>query len=328
MSETRPLPSSDEHSETSTWDVASLAQALNTTPQAIDDSPFGQGWRFVVGEGSAPSLDLYPAAGVLRLVLENTEVTLHSLAPPIVGAEQLIFEPVQAGTVLRHLSVTRRGEVTLLLVPLAETPDLTFRRTTLREGVADEEAYLPSLPAGESPQCTLSAERSFGDRPHATTIPPELAEFLRHQDYVCLTETTDRGTVLIIKVPTADIASVRGPVPILLRQDLYRHPAAPVIRLLVTIFDQPARPLALETFINVADLHQRANYAALTTQTELPLLFYDEALMHQLSKVVPFRQQQEVAAILSVAERSLGSIPQEEFNFDLAKAGVVQATQL
>jgi hypothetical protein len=173
-----------------------------------------------------------------------------------------------------------------------------------------------------------SAEQSFGDRPHDTALPPELAEFLKKQDYVCLTEATDRGTVLLIKVPSTDIASIRGPVPILLRQELYQHAAAPVIRLLVSIFDHPARPLALETFINVADPHQRANYAALITQAELPLLFYNEALMHQLSKVLLFRQQQETAGILAVAERYAGAIPQEGFNFERAKAAVMQATRL
>src|SRR6266516_8215030 len=97
-----------------------------------------------------------------------------------------------------------------------------------------------------------SPEQSFGERllPPGV-LPPDLAAFLQDQDYACVTEATDHGTVLVIKVPTPDIESVRGTVPILLRQSLFQHPAAPVIQMVVRIYDQPEHPLALETFINV-----------------------------------------------------------------------------
>src|SRR5262245_55538011 len=111
-------------------------------------------------------------------------------------------------------------------------------------------------------------EQIDDNRPHDPTVfPPELADFPRPHDYVCVTETTAQGTVLVIKVPSADIASLRGPMPILLTQPFYPHPAAPVIQMVVRIFDKPRRRLALETFINVGNDEQRARYAALATQT-------------------------------------------------------------
>lgn len=86
---------------------------------------------------------------------------------------------------------------------------------------------------------------------YPTSLPPELAAFLKDQEYACVTEATNVGTVFVIKALAAEIASVRGRVPILLEQALFQHPAAPVIRLVFRIFDQPESPLALETFINM-----------------------------------------------------------------------------
>src|SRR5262245_41993527 len=109
-------------------------------------------------------------------------------------------------------------------------------------------------------------------------LPPELAAFLQDQRYACLTHATNQGTVLVLKTPRSEIESVRGTVPIQVRHELHRHPSAPVIRMVVTIYDQPTRPLAFDTFINVADPEQRDDFAALASQTELHLLFYDEQL--------------------------------------------------
>jgi hypothetical protein len=159
-------------------------------------------------------------------------------------------------------------------------------------------------------------------------LPPELAEFLKDQDYACVTQATDIGTVLVLKIPTPDIQSVRGAIPILLRQELHQHPAAPVIRLVLTFYDQLESPLSLETFINVADEQQRTNFAALAAQEELPMLFYDEALALQLTKVMSYRNREEAAAILMAAEQLLGSLSSEHVDFDQAKAAVMEATRL
>ena len=159
-------------------------------------------------------------------------------------------------------------------------------------------------------------------------LPAELAEFLKDTDYACLSQATDQGTAFVMKVPGREIDSVRGAVPIELRQELYTHPAAPVIRLVFTIYDQPDTPLALESFINVGDEQQRADFAALSTQTELPLLFYDETLTHQLTKRVPYRFPQDAALLLQIAEEALQAIPPEQRDFELAKAAVLFSSDL
>src|SRR3712207_1292033 len=88
-------------------------------------------------------------------------------------------------------------------------------------------------------------------------LPPELAAFLGQHDYAALLHATDLGPVLVVKAPGHEIVSVRGRVPIGFNHELYDHPAAPVIRIVTRIYDQPARPLAFETFVNVGDPDQR-----------------------------------------------------------------------
>jgi hypothetical protein len=159
-------------------------------------------------------------------------------------------------------------------------------------------------------------------------LPSALAAFLQDQPYTCLTQATDRGTVLVLKAPGHEIERVRGQIPIQLRHELHQHPTAPVIRMVVTLYDQPARPLAFETFINVEDLQQRADYAALATQPKLHLLFYDEHLAHRLTKGVTHQARESVPEVLKKAEALLHAIPEDEFSFEIAKAAVLRTHPL
>lgn len=163
---------------------------------------------------------------------------------------------------------------------------------------------------------------------HPSPLPPELADFLKRQRLACLIHGSDRGTVLVIKAPDREIDSVRGTVPVELHQELHQRPTAPVIRMVMRIYDQPVAPLALETFINVEDPQQRSDYEALSDQKELDLLFYDEALSHRLTKRVPVFAAGSVRLLLSEADRIHASIPKERYDFNLAKAEVLDATDL
>src|SRR6266487_3433819 len=84
-------------------------------------------------------------------------------------------------------------------------------------------------------------------------LPADLAEFLRDKDVACLMQATDQGTAFVLKLPSDDIESARGQMTIQLRHELYAHPAAPVIRTVLFLYDQPERPLALEVFTNIED---------------------------------------------------------------------------
>src|SRR6266536_3373779 len=175
------------------------------------------------------------------------------------------------------------------------------------------------------------SERSFhrdSNRDQPGTLPPELAEFLKGQQYAALLQPTDRGTVLVVKAPGPEIESVRGRVPIEIRHELYRHPAAPVVRMVTRIYDQPHSSLGLETFVNIDDEQQRADYGELARQDELDLLFYDEHLQHALTKRVRNGARQDVLEVLITALQLRAQIPNDRFEFDRAKADVMARTEL
>ena len=104
--------------------------------------------------------------------------------------------------------------------------------------------------------------------------------------------------------------------------------AAPVIRTVIGIYDRPSTPLAFETFSNIADPTQREDFARLAEQERLVLLFYDEQLAHQLTKVVPYRDDGTILAIVMQAELLRRRIPPHAYDFDRAKQAVIDASEL
>ncbi len=186
----------------------------------------------------------------------------------------------------------------------------------------------PEHPTGSGGSFERS-ERFSSDPLHPSVLPAELAEHLKKHDYAALLLGTENlGTVVIAKLPGRDIASVAGPVPMHLSYQLFDHPAAPVIRMVTHIYDQPRSPLALETFINIAEEDQRTDFATLGSQGELYFLFFDEAVTHRLSKHVQNAQQPEVTRILEAADMLRRRIPQSRYDFDRAKLAVMRTTLL
>lgn len=160
-------------------------------------------------------------------------------------------------------------------------------------------------------------------------LPPELAEFLRRQGpYAALMHATDLGTAHVLKAPEPEIVRARGTVPIHVQHALYDHRSAPVIRTVLTIYDIPQHPLRFESFVNVADPSQRADFATLGQQDQLLLFFYDQALRHRLTKVVPNTPDDTITTILTHADRLRAAIPAWRFDYDAAKAAILKATSL
>jgi hypothetical protein len=133
---------------------------------------------------------------------------------------------------------------------------------------------------------------------------------------------------LILKAPRRELLSLRGRVLIRVRHELYEHPNAPVIRTVVTFYDRPENPLAVETFTNVAESDQREDFARLADQERLLVLGYDEHLRHRLTKVVPYDGAQGVLAVLTHAEGVRRRIREGTYDFDRAKADVMGRTPL
>ena len=161
-------------------------------------------------------------------------------------------------------------------------------------------------------------------------LSPETAGFLSSQDYACLSQPTNRGIAYVLKVHDSDIASLTGSLPIWVRRELFETPSAPVIRTVVRLYDRPKTPLCLESFINIADSVQRAEFASLAAQERLLFLFYDQQLTLRLRKSVLRAEDQRRGAteILHAASKLLTTISSEQFDFDRAKAAVLAATDI
>jgi hypothetical protein len=168
------------------------------------------------------------------------------------------------------------------------------------------------------------------ESPEPLALPPELLAFLRERDYACLTQLTDQGTVYLCKTRDADLETLAGPFPIQIEHELYRLPQAPVVRALLTLWDRPAAPLRLESFTNVRDPAQREELAALTGQTTALLLFYgDAARVHRAKRIAQHQEQRtQLTRLLAAAVQHAVGIPPGRYDFDAAKAVVVDATTL
>jgi hypothetical protein len=155
-----------------------------------------------------------------------------------------------------------------------------------------------------------------------------MAEFLKDKNYACLMHATDQGTMFVVKAPARDIQSLRGNVPVHITHELYQHPQAPVIRTLIRWYDEPDRPLALETYTNIGDEQQRADFLDLAQRPELRFLFYDRSLRHRLTKAVRNPDPATITQIAATADQLRATIPDATFDFDAAKADVMERTSL
>jgi hypothetical protein len=167
---------------------------------------------------------------------------------------------------------------------------------------------------------------------HHRQLPSEFAAFLRTQARACLLLGTDRGSSFVLKTNAPEIDGLRGPIPILLRHELYRHRSSPVIRLLLRFYDapqaQPPSSLAFECFVNVDDEEQRSDYGELARQDLIPLHFYDDGLRHRLTKAVSNSLRPDIPQFLLTALRLRARIPRDQLDFDRAKAEVIARTSL
>lgn len=179
----------------------------------------------------------------------------------------------------------------------------------------------------ESPQ---PPDRHRLEPPSGSDLPSDLAAFLKSQRLACLLLGTegDDGSGFVIKAPGAEIEGLRGPLPILFRQELYHHPSSPVIRLLLRLYDRPPSSLAFESFVNIDDEEQRRDYGTLANQEMVNLYFYDEALVHRVTHQVRNSLRGNVPLVLAAALRLRARIVDDRFDFDRAKADVIARTSI
>ena len=99
-----------------------------------------------------------------------------------------------------------------------------------------------------------------------------------------------------------------------------------MIRLQLTILDQPGNPYRFESFLNLADEDQANTLAALANQDELYLAFYGDDLDYRYTKVISHdeEQWQQLDELVIEGENHWDQIPEEKRDFDQAKAAFMQ----
>src|SRR4051812_9679910 len=159
-------------------------------------------------------------------------------------------------------------------------------------------------------------------------LPLALKEFLRTQEYACLLHGSNRGTLVLLKAPAPDLATLQRPLPVRISHELYSKPTAPVIRTLLRWYDRPNSSLSFEAFTNAADPEQRQDYRRLAKQSTLMILGYDELLRLAVQKRVANHQQRAITQSAELADKLRALIPEGEYDFDLAKARVMAQNSL
>jgi hypothetical protein len=158
----------------------------------------------------------------------------------------------------------------------------------------------------------------------STEVPPELKNHLRTQEYACLLHGSNRGTLILLQGPASEVATLVGPVTVRLSHELHSKPSAPVIRTILRWDDRPSAQLLFECFTDVTDPQQRDNYRHLAQQSSLRILGYDESLRRVAQKRVTNLLQRQIADIADTADKLRWLIPDNEYDFALAKARVLE----
>jgi hypothetical protein len=151
-----------------------------------------------------------------------------------------------------------------------------------------------------------------------------LKDVLRTQEYACLLHATNRGTVFVLKAPAPDLAPLRDRTPIRLTPELHSRPTAPVIRTAVSWYARPAARREVAAFTDVADPQQAEAYLKLGKQKDILVLAYDASLQSPIQKRLTNLHQRAVLEILVLADKLRATIPANEYDFEAAKAAILE----
>jgi hypothetical protein len=152
-------------------------------------------------------------------------------------------------------------------------------------------------------------------------LPPAVREVFKRTGYGCLAVDSSQGIIHVCHTSDVDIANFVGK-PAYARWELLEMPTAPLVRLEFFIFDDPDNPYRFESFLNVGAPDQLAVLTELASQEELYMAFYGDDLTHHHTTALPHSEQQwqQLDDIIAQAELYWQRLPEEERDFDRAKA--------
>lgn len=138
------------------WDMTAVAGALQTASAAVTDGAFAAGRCFQAGSAT---VEVFPAAGVVRIAAAGARLELFRQDPPQVRPDQIAFERDDC-----FVSISASGEVVLLIgtatavVEASHPPAAAAKRSEMPPAV--ETPVLDHPGASE----TLSSDGSHAPR--------------------------------------------------------------------------------------------------------------------------------------------------------------------
>jgi hypothetical protein len=160
-------------------------------------------------------------------------------------------------------------------------------------------------------------------------LPPKIREVFEQTGYGCLAAETDQGVVHVCHAADRDIAGFSDK-PICYQWQLLILPTAPLLRLEITILDQPLNPYRFESFLNVDQEDQARILAELANQDHLSLAFHGDDLAYRYTRALTHGEQQwqYLDELAMAATNHLQAIPEGQRDFDLAKATFIRGSSL
>jgi hypothetical protein len=151
-------------------------------------------------------------------------------------------------------------------------------------------------------------------------LPEEVEELFRRTGYGCLALESNVGIIHVCHAPDDDIAHFENQ-PVLYQWQLIQMPTAPLIRLDITVVDDPLNPYKFESFLNIAAEDQASVLDILASQDKLYLAFYGDGLDYRFTKIVEHddQQWQQLDELVARANTYWESLPPRQRNFDQAK---------
>lgn len=135
MTERGPLPYPAPEPDERRWDMSHLAdrevdwgrsqigEVLDAVPGHTHDVAWGDGNRYEIGHDpeTASRLEIFPAAGVVRLTSQDAQLTLFRQPAPSLSSDRVRFEQLGPDSQLQ-LTLTRHGRARLDIIPIAPEP--------------------------------------------------------------------------------------------------------------------------------------------------------------------------------------------------------------
>ena len=152
-------------------------------------------------------------------------------------------------------------------------------------------------------------------------LPPALREAFARTGPGCVAAETNIGVVHVCHTSDQEIEGFADK-PVAYQWQLALMSTAPLLRLEITIFDQPTNPFRFESFLNTSCKDDARIVEQLSTQEELYLAFHGEDFIHRFTKVVGHSeiQRDQLHRLADQADEHWNHIPEAQRDFDRAKA--------